>query len=206
VNKKMNNKRLIIFIDSGDTLVSEVTEVRNADGVIIHSELIEGAADALKLLHEEGYPIVLVADGSLKCFENIYAEQGLRYCFDGWVVSEVLGVEKPDALMFQNAMEQLGLVDADKGRIIMIGNNLQRDVLGANLFGIVSVWLDWTIWCPREPRNKDEAPDFWVTRYPREPRNQDEVPDYTVHTPADLPALAERLEAAIARGENIKIK
>jgi putative hydrolase of the HAD superfamily len=186
VGETMSGKRLIIFIDSGDTLVNEVTEVRDSDEVVIHSELIEGAHDALKLLHEQGCLICLVADGKLKSFENIYAEQGLRYCFDGWVVSEVLGVQKPDHLMFQTAMEQLGLSEADKERIIMVGNNLSRDILGANLFGIVSVWLDWT------------------TRYPHDPQNDKEIPDYIIHTPSELPALAERMEAAIRRGEKIK--
>jgi putative hydrolase of the HAD superfamily len=181
----VHDKRLIIFIDSGDTLVNEAAEVFDHE-VVIHCELIEGAADAMKLLHDQGYLICLVADGRLKSFENIYAEQGLRYCFDGWVVSEVLGTRKPDALMFQNAIEQLGLSEADKGRIIMVGNNLSRDVLGANLFGIVSVWLDWT------------------PRYPKDPRDDREVPDYVIHTPSELPALVERLEAALQRGEKIK--
>jgi putative hydrolase of the HAD superfamily len=181
----MSRRRLIIFIDSGDTLVNEVTEVRDSDGVVIHAELIEGAADTLKSLHDQGYFICLVADGKLKSFENIYAEAGLRYCFDGWVVSEAQGVEKPEALMFQTAMKQLGLSDADKGRIIMVGNNLSRDVLGANLFGIVSVWLDWT------------------TRYPHDPHNEHEIPDYVIHMPMELLALAEHLEKAVGCGAGI---
>jgi putative hydrolase of the HAD superfamily len=81
--------------------------------------------------------------------------------------------------MFQEAMDQLGLSDADKGRVVMVGNNLRRDIRGANLFGIASVWLDWT------------------TRYPRESRDADEVPDYTIHVPAELPALLDGLEAAL---------
>jgi putative hydrolase of the HAD superfamily len=182
----MNGKRLIIFIDSGDTLVNEATEVFDADEVVLHSELIEGAADALKALHDWGHLIALVADGRLQSFDNIYAEQGLRYCFDGWVVSEVLNTRKPDALMFQTAMDQLGLGEADKGRIIMVGNNLSRDVLGANLFGIASVFLDWS------------------PRYPHDPGDDREIPDYVIHTPSELPVLVERLEEAVGRGEQIK--
>ena len=33
--------KLILFIDSGDTLINEATEIRNAKGVVIQAELIK---------------------------------------------------------------------------------------------------------------------------------------------------------------------
>jgi putative hydrolase of the HAD superfamily len=70
----------------------------------------------------------------------------------------------------------------------MAGNNLQRDIRGANLFGIVSVWIDWS------------------PRYPRESRDEYEAPDYTIHSPAELPPLLEKLEETLKRGESLKAK
>jgi len=78
--------------------------------------------------------------------------------------------------MFQAAMDALGLTDADKGRIIMVGNNLKRDILGANRFGIHSVLIDWA---PRRSMI---------------PETDEEVPEYTIHTPAELLPLVDRLE------------
>jgi putative hydrolase of the HAD superfamily len=182
----MGNKRLVLFIDSGDTLVDEAAQVWDVDGIVAEAGLIPGAAEALRLIHSRGYPIALVADGKKKSFDNVYRQHRLEDCFDIRVISEIVKAQKPDARMFLTALDQFGLSQEDKGRIVMVGNNLQRDVRGANLFGIVSIWIDWS------------------PRYPRESRDAHEVPDYTIHSPADLPPLLEKLEEALERGEMLK--
>lgn len=169
-------KNLIIFTDSGDTLIDEGTEVRNEEGIVIHAKLIPGAKEALQALYEEGYRIALVADGDEQSFTNVYLENGLSHCFYTRSISEIVGEVKPSARMFQDAMDQNGLTEADKGRIIMVGNNLRRDIIGANRFGLTSVLLDWS------------------PRYDMTPGNDEEKPDYIIHTPSELPALVKRLE------------
>ena len=72
-------------------------------------------------------------------------------------------------------LKQLGLEEKDKKRIVMIGNNLKKDIAGANRFGITSIWLDWS------------------PRYYRTIEEEDWRPDYTVHHPSELPALLEEL-------------
>jgi len=175
----MRTKGLVLFIDSGDTLVDESKQVWAPDQkeVVLEAGLIEGAEEALRLIKKQGYLVSLVADGRDISFQNVYTRQyGLRSCFDAWIVSETIGVSKPAAQMFQAAMDALGLGPADKSGIIMVGNNLGRDVLGANLFGITSVWIDWS------------------PRYRLKPENKDEIPDYIIHTPSELPPLMEELE------------
>jgi putative hydrolase of the HAD superfamily len=178
-------KRLVLFIDSGDTLVDEAAQVWDR-GVVTEAGLIPGAGEALRLIRARGYRIALVADGDKRSFDNVYRRRRLEDCFDARAISSVVGAEKPDPRMFRAAADQLGLSEGDRGRIVMAGNNLSRDIRGANLFGIVSVWIDWS------------------PRYPREGRDRYEVPDYTIHAPAELPPLLEELEAALARGESLK--
>ncbi|MDR1637799.1 MAG: HAD family hydrolase [Treponema sp.] len=155
-------------------------------GIVLRSGLIPGAARALRRIRGQGHRIALVADAEVKSMENVYRQHKLEDCFDAQIISETLGASKPDPAMFRAAMDALGLSEADKGRVIMVGNNLRRDIPGANRFGIVSVWIDWS------------------PRYFREPREQDEIPDYTIHSPDELPPLMERLEEALGRGESIK--
>ncbi|MFA6839338.1 MAG: HAD family hydrolase [Sphaerochaetaceae bacterium] len=173
----MNERRIIIFIDSGDTLIDEATEVRDGRGIVVHASLIEGAADALRTLHEHGYRIALVADGEKASFDNVYRENGLGDCFETRVISQIVGVQKPAEEMFRTAMEQMGLSDRDKRNIIMVGNNLRKDILGANRFGITSVWLDWS------------------PRYFHEARTEAEFPNHIIHSPSELVGLVERLES-----------
>lgn len=169
-------KNLIIFIDSGDTLVNESTEIRDANGDVVKADLIPGAKDALRGLHEAGYTIALVADGSVASFNNVYRQHGLSDCFDQRAISEAVGVSKPNAAMFETAMDLLHLTEADIPRIIMVGNNLSRDVLGANRMGITSVLMAWS------------------PRYRHEPIYADERPVYTLASPSELPGLALQLE------------
>jgi putative hydrolase of the HAD superfamily len=181
----MTAKRLVLFIDSGDTLVDEAAQEWDG-GLVIRSGLIPGAAGALRRIHDRGHSIVLVADAEVKSMENVYRQHRLADCFDARSISEAVGKSKPDPAMFQTAIDALGLSEADKGRIIMVGNNLGRDISGANRFGIVSVWIDWS------------------PRYSREPRDRDEIPDYTIHSPSELPPLMEQLEDVLCRGGTIK--
>ena len=175
----MTNKKLIIFTDSGDTLIDEATQVRDERGIVLRADFIPGAGEMLKSLHDEGFTIALVADGEWESFQNVFRENGLGYCFDAWVVSEVVGLQKPAAIMFETAYEKLGLREADKKRIVMIGNNLKKDIAGANRQGLISVWLDWS---PRYFHTVEE-PDW--------------QPDYTIRTPEELPELLRRLNDEI---------
>lgn len=170
------NKNLIIFTDSGDTIIDEGTQVYDERGIVTEAGFIPGAGELLKQLKEEGYRIALVADGEWESFQDVYRKNGLGYCFEEWIVSEVVGEQKPARSMFDTAMEKMRLSDADKPFIIMIGNNLKKDVAGANRYGITSVWLDWS------PRyfHRVEEPDW--------------QPDYTVKTPEELKNLIDELE------------
>ena len=164
----MKIKQSIIFIDSGDTIVDESTEVRDYNGIVIKTGLIPGASRTLKMLKDQGYIIVLVADGLKQSFINIFNQHNLTECFDAVVDSETIGSEKPGPEIFQKAMDLLGLPEEDKKRIVMIGNNLERDIAGANSFGITSIFLDWT------------------PRYRKKPESSIEIPDVVLHFPMEL--------------------
>ena len=173
----MMKLKLVIFTDIGDTIIDEGTEVREVeDGVVLRADCIPGAKETMLALYEEGYPIVMVADGLVESFYNTMTQNGLEHIFAAKVISETLNTHKPDPRMFQTAMDALKLTDADKARVIMVGNNVERDVAGANRFGITSVQL------------------VWSDRHPTVARCGDEVADYQIHAPQELLALVKMLE------------
>lgn len=167
---------LAICLDSGDTLVDEGTEIKDEQEVVQRAELIPGAAELVKTLKAWGYPLALVADGPVGSFQNILTQHDLSHYFAAFAISEEVGVVKPDARMFHHALAQLGIAPADYGRVIMVGNNLERDIKGANALGMVSVWLDWA---PRRAKI---------------PADASEQPQYTIKLPLDLLPLLQRLE------------
>ncbi len=175
------SRNLIIFTDSGDTIIDEGTQIFDERGIVVSADPIPGAGEVLRQLKEEGYRIALVADGAWESFQNVYRENGLADCFEEWIVSETVGEQKPARAMFDAAMEKMGLTEAHKPFIVMIGNNLSRDVAGANRYGITSVWLDWS------------------PRYFHTPQEPDWQPDYRVKTPEELKLLIWQLEEGCGR-------
>jgi HAD superfamily hydrolase (TIGR01549 family) len=169
-----------VLLDSGDTLVDEATEIRDADGYVIEEALIPGALAMVQQLAAAGYRMALVADGLKRSFDTILGGHGIRQYLEAEIISEVLGCEKPDQRMFEAALAALGLRAGDAAQVVMIGNNLSRDINGANRAGMISIWLNWS------PRRE---------KFAREP---DEMPDYTVKRPDDVPRLLAFIEAGLA--------
>lgn len=168
-----------VLLDCGDTLVDEGTEQKTPEGVSLSAALIPGAAELVRTLKARGYALGLVADGPRATFVNNLGPCGLFELFDAYAISEEVGAQKPDAAMFEMALAQLDIVAVDYGRVVMMGNNLMRDIAGANALGLISVWLDW-------------AP-----RRPKVPTTRLEVSDYTIHMPLDLPATLAQIEISL---------
>lgn len=167
---------LAICFDCGDTLADEGSEIKDARGVTLRADLIPGAVDVIRELKRQSYPLALVADGPAATFINILTQHELYEYFDAFAISEEVGVEKPHPRIFIHALEQLDIRREDYGRVVMVGNNLARDVKGANALGLISVWLDW-------------AP-----RRPKVPADASEVPQYTIKTLAALLPLIQGLD------------
>jgi putative hydrolase of the HAD superfamily len=130
----------------------------------------------LKMLH---YPLALVADGPAETFTNNLGPYGLYEVFDAYAISEKVGVSKPDRRMFDHALIQLNIAQKDYGNVVMVGNNLSRDIKGANQLGIISVWLDWA---PRRSKT---------------PANSSEKPAYSIKTPLELLDILKVIEASL---------
>ncbi len=172
----MGRKIRAVFLDCGDTLVDEGTEVKTEAGVSLRADLIPGADELLHALKARGYSLALVADGPAATFPNNLSPYGLYDLFDAYAISEEVGCEKPAAAMFLTALRALDIPDGEAGRVVMVGNNLERDIAGANALGLVSVWLDWA---PRRSKTPADAL---------------EAPDYTIKSPLELLGVLDRLE------------
>lgn len=166
-----------VFLDCGDTLVDEGTEIkRPGTEVVLSAELLPGARETVLALRAAGYPLVLVADGPRETFENILGHHGLWDVFDAHVISGDIGEPKPSAKMFDAALRALGLVGISRRDVVMVGNNLSRDVKGANEFGLTSVFFSWT------------------DRRSRRPADPSETPHHVITAIGDLPPLLDRIE------------
>ncbi|APX33542.1 hydrolase [Brachybacterium sp. P6-10-X1] len=172
----MTPKDLIVLLDCGDTLIDEGTEIHQDPGVVLSGDLVPGADRMVRDLVADGFRLALVADGRHASFENLLSQHGLFDLFETLTCSEAIRHEKPSPRMFKAALGSLDLAESDASRCVMVGNNLARDIAGANRMGIRSIHLAWT------------------DRYPKTPADPDEIPDHTISTPAELLPLLRGLE------------
>lgn len=173
-------RKAIIFFDSGDTIIDEGSELRQTIGGVVRSaRCIPGAQEAVWELYRRGHRLALVADGLHESFMRMFSQHSLLPCFSAFSISEDVGAEKPDASLFRTAMEALRLTEDDKRRIVMIGNNVERDIVGANRFGIRSILLTWS------------------PRYRMTPHTPEETPTWTARTPDELPDIIADFESTL---------
>ncbi len=172
----MPRRILAVLLDFGDTLADQATEQRDDSGFMYDVDLIAGARELLVALKARGYRVGLIADGSADESAALRARHDLDALIDAVAISDEVGAAKPDRRIFEVALGRLGIAPAQAGRVVMLGNRLERDVRGANDMGIVSVWIDWS------------------PRYRKVAASPTEQPDDVIHEPLQLLDVLDRLE------------
>lgn len=119
--------------------------------------LIDGALDLLNSLHKK-IPLVIVTNGIGTVQHKRLHNSGLKSLIDLMVVSEECGFSKPDKRIFYHTFDLLK-VSPDKQRVLMIGDKLETDILGATNVGIDSCWFN-----PDQTKNNsDISPTFEIS-------------------------------------------
>jgi len=152
-----------LLFDLGDTLMVEESEVKDTEETTLRADLIPGAAEALRRFKEQGHTLALVADARPDTPVNVLRQHDLYDLFDYLAISEIIGAEKPDALIFRDALKALGIPESDYGRVAMVGNNLERDVVGANRLGLISIFFHWNDRRRSQPLTAEEEPRYTVS-------------------------------------------
>lgn len=125
-------------------------------------DLFPGTVELLEEMSRK-YALVLATNGITSVQRGRIAATGTGKYFKAIVISEEVGVAKPDPIFFQIASEQCG--NPPKENILMIGDSMTSDMQGAANYGIAS--------CLIVPPHKevpvlgadDPIPDFIVRNF-----------------------------------------
>jgi FMN phosphatase YigB (HAD superfamily) len=101
--------------------------------------LRENVIDELKRINQECGPIGFISDNSIAAkefYKNLFEDEGLEY--EGFVVSEEVGVKKPNKEIFEAFIEERS---EDAERFVYFGNYVDRDK-AAEKEGMHFVWDD----------------------------------------------------------------
>ena len=107
---------------------------------LTHWRLVDGTLPLLRLLRDRhGVKIGLVTNNVVSEQERKVEALGLVPFTDALVISEAVGVNKPDPRIFQIALERLS---ARADGCVMVGDSWASDVVGATAAGIRAVWFN----------------------------------------------------------------
>jgi putative hydrolase of the HAD superfamily len=102
------------------------------------TNLFPHARETLQYLQSK-YTLHLISNGFKESSEFKIGNTNIGGYFEHIIISEVVGVNKPDKAIFEYA---LNLAGAKKEESLMIGDSLEADVYGALNFGIDAIYFN----------------------------------------------------------------
>jgi putative hydrolase of the HAD superfamily len=106
--------------------------------------------DTLDILKTEGYLLGVITNGRGTFQSRTLQGLGVEGYFEVILISEIEGVRKPDAEIFDRALQKLG-VTAEQS--VFVGDHPIADILGAKSVGMKAVWFQNGYWT--EPIDAD---------------------------------------------------
>jgi putative hydrolase of the HAD superfamily len=104
-----------------------------------HPFVFEDTFTVLEQL-KDNYQLVMLTNGSPSLQKTkLELTPALHAYFDTIIISGDFGIGKPDTSLFNYLLEETGLAASNS---IMVGDNLNTDILGANRVGMKSVWIN----------------------------------------------------------------
>ncbi|MBR1563791.1 MAG: YjjG family noncanonical pyrimidine nucleotidase [Paludibacteraceae bacterium] len=110
-----------------------------------HFRLLDDVEDVVRYLAGK-YPLTIVSNGFVEVQYTKIRFSGLSNCFRHIVLSEEVGAQKPNPLIYEKALQLNGLKKED---VLMIGDSYNSDIQGAINAGIDQLWLTKDLTDPR---------------------------------------------------------
>lgn len=103
--------------------------------------------EVLGNLRQMGIKLGLVSNGKSPFQMDNIKVLGIEGYFDSILISEAVGISKPDPRIFQRALDELGVIAAHS---IFVGDHPENDVRASRNMGMVGVWKRDDYWSEAE--------------------------------------------------------
>lgn len=117
---------------------------------------IKNAQNIIKYLYEKNYGIYIITNGPKKAVKNKLGKINVLKYIEGIFTAEEAGNMKPRHEFFEKFFERLG--EYKKEDMLIIGDELEKDIAGGNQNGIDSCWLNMK----QEENNTEFKPTYEI--------------------------------------------
>ena len=101
--------------------------------------IFEDVYETLKKLHESGYKLGIISNGDLAQQTNKLLHTGIFDFFEIITTSSEYDYSKPDPKLYESIVERFSI---KKDEMVMIGDQVEKDILPCLLIGIDAIWLN----------------------------------------------------------------
>ena len=102
------------------------------------SQLLPGALKTIRDLAAR-FPLALITNGIAAVQNKRFAASPITPYFQSVVISEAVGIAKPDPRIFRPALEKIGVEAAD---VLYVGDSVTSDMAGARNAGMDFCWVN----------------------------------------------------------------
>ena len=128
------------FFDHYDLVADPETVSRRYLRRLSESAHLLGGVENLLLRLSKYYRLALVTNGLKEVQRPRFARSGIEHFFELIVVSDEIGVAKPERGFFDYTFRQIGQPRPD--RVLIVGDNLNSDIRGGIQYGIDTCWYN----------------------------------------------------------------
>ena len=140
---RLRYARLKDTFDALNTQISTRIIYKLSDDYIIHlsryNHLFDGAIAVLDYLYPK-YNLHIITNGFKEVHNGKLNKSGIAHYFETVTNSEMVGVKKPNPKIFKHALKQAKALPEHS---LMIGDNLEADIIGAIDFGIDALCFNY---------------------------------------------------------------
>jgi len=101
--------------------------------------LLPGTDEVVEHLAQD-FGLALATNGIAEVQRSRFSASSIRTHFSALVISDEIGVAKPDPGFFSELFSRMG--DPEKAEVLMVGDSLSSDIAGGSGFGIDTCWLN----------------------------------------------------------------
>jgi putative hydrolase of the HAD superfamily len=110
-----------------------------------HCRLSPDTATTLDALRRHGKRLGVITNGGTIRQRAKISALGLADWFEVVLISEAEGVRKPDAAIFQRALDRCGVSASEA---VFVGDHPETDIVGARNAGLLPIWRHVPYWPP----------------------------------------------------------
>jgi YjjG family noncanonical pyrimidine nucleotidase len=124
------------WVDKADALEMNAMYI---SFLINESNLLTGAMPLLNFFKDK-IPMGILTNGLKEAQRPRLLKTGISHFFDHIIVSDEIGISKPNQEIFELAKQTLGNIPSEN--ILLVGDNPFSDIEGAQKFGFKTIWFN----------------------------------------------------------------